>query len=318
MKKNNEKEIWSEAIEFAKLHKTDHLDVSGDVIVIGRKEELTEAEHEKLKEYLQGFVPWRKGPFEIFGHRVDGAWKSEAKWERVSRYIDSPEGQLVADVGANNGYYMYRILESSPEKIIGFDPVPLVHMTFEFLKALHPDIPIEYKREGYTGLADYENTFDIILCMGIVYHHTDPVKVLKMCRKALKPGGQLILESMGLPGQGLLRKEYSEISERVRIMEDRRADLAGEPDSICLFPSGKYAGANGIWFLPTPQALINFVRRSGFTTASLIDVHRYEEEQQKTAYSHMPPLSDFIDKENPDRTIEGYPAPVRIHISARK
>lgn len=318
MNKRIEKSTWKEAVEFASKHRTDYLDVSDDVIRIGRPEEMNEDDRSRLISYVQEFIPWRKGPYELFGHRIDGAWKSHMKWDRVRKYIDDPSGLLVADVGANNGYYMFRMLDLNPQRIIGFDPVPKVHMAFEFLKAFHPDVPLEYHRESFTALENYENTFDIILCMGIVYHHTDPIHILKTCRKALKPGGQLVLESMGIPTTGLVKKEYQEFSHRIRLMEDRKADLAGEPDSVCIFPSGKYAGANGIWFLPTPQALSNFVKRSGFSDVSVMDSHRYEDEQHQTKYSLMPPLSDFLDPENPNRTIEGYPAPVRIHISARR
>ncbi len=314
-----EKESWLEAIDFASNHKTRSLDFSGDAVKIGLHEELSREEHTKLLGYIQEFIPWRKGPLELFGHRIDAGWKSEMKWDRVMRYIDPLEGKLVADIGANNGYYMFRMASQKIGRVVGLDPVPHMHRTFQFLQAFcEEDLPLEYLREGYTALDRYEGQFDVVLCMGILYHHTDPISILRTAKKAMKAGGQLVVESMGIPPAGMVRDEFLEFSTRMKLTEDRRADLAGEPDSVCLFPSGKYAGASGVWFLPTPTALMNMIRRAGFKEVSLVDVHRYEDEQQKTRYSLMPSLTDFLDREKKDRTIEGYPAPVRIHISARK
>jgi tRNA (mo5U34)-methyltransferase len=39
-------------------------------------------------------------------------------------------------------------------------------------------------------------------------------------------------------------------------------------------------------------------------------------EQRKTQWVDSESLSDFLDPENPDKTVEGYPAPVRAMVIA--
>lgn len=320
MKSNphSKEQIWKEAIEFARNHRTDHLITDADAIEIGLPGELSDEEKSKLDEYIRSLMPWRKGPFLLFGREILASWKSHLKWDRVVRYMDDAEDKIIADVGANNGYYMFRMLSHRPKLVIGMDPVDSVYKSFEFLHGFHPHPALRFEKKGWEHLAEYENYFDIIFLMGILYHHTDPVEILRLCKRALKKGGQLVLETMGVRTEDLVSPLLIKKAEEHRSREGRKSDQRGDADSLCLFPSGKYAGANAIWFLPTPPALVSMVRRSGLREAELHDIHFYEDEHVQTELSPMPSLRDFLDPENPGLTIEGYPAPVRIHLSARK
>ena len=42
-----------------------------DTIYIGQSRDLTAAEQSALKEQLKEFIPWRKGPFDLFGIEID-------------------------------------------------------------------------------------------------------------------------------------------------------------------------------------------------------------------------------------------------------
>ena len=41
--------------------------------------------------------------------------------------------------------------------------------------------------------------------MGIIYHHKNPIEQLTTIREALKPGGRIIFETIGIPGEETLR-----------------------------------------------------------------------------------------------------------------
>jgi tRNA (mo5U34)-methyltransferase len=72
------------------------------------------------------------------------------------------------------------------------------------------------------------------------------------------------------------------------------------------------------YFLPTVPCLENWLRRAGFTDICCVDVTRTTPaEQRKTDWMTFESLTDFLDPEDPARTIEGYPAPVRAIILAR-
>ena len=67
------------AVESLPSFKSSFVDLSGDAITIGRKEELVEKEYTNLLDSIKRLIPWRKGPFNLFGHYIDSEWKSNLK-----------------------------------------------------------------------------------------------------------------------------------------------------------------------------------------------------------------------------------------------
>jgi tRNA (mo5U34)-methyltransferase len=74
-----------------------------------------------------------------------------------------------------------------------------------------------------------------------------------------------------------------------------------------------------IWFLPSPPTLLAWLRRVGFSNARVADLAATTvEEQRATAWMRFESLRDFLDPDDPARTVEGYPAPVRAVVVATK
>ena len=64
----------------------------GDAICIGQCSDLTAAEQSALREQLKEFIPWRKGPFHLFGIEIDTEWRCDMKWSRLEHLIAPLEG----------------------------------------------------------------------------------------------------------------------------------------------------------------------------------------------------------------------------------
>ncbi len=62
--------------------------------------------------------------------------------------------KCVADIGCNNGYYMFKMLEFNPAKLIGFDPSIKYRLQFELINAL-AKTPIKYELLGVEDLPSY-------------------------------------------------------------------------------------------------------------------------------------------------------------------
>ncbi len=73
-----------------------------------------------------------------------------------------------------------------------------------------------------------------------------------------------------------------------------------------------------VWFLPSPDTLMSWLRKLKFRDVALVDVSiTTVEEQRQTEWMRFQSLADFLDPEDATRTIEGYPAPMRAVVTAR-
>ncbi|MCA8959005.1 MAG: tRNA 5-methoxyuridine(34)/uridine 5-oxyacetic acid(34) synthase CmoB [Planctomycetes bacterium] len=261
------------------------------VVEIGRTSEIAPEASTRLLEALRAFVPWKKGPFRVFGHGIDAEWRSDRKWSRIESVMSPLAGRRIADVGCHNGYFMFRMAAHEPELVVGFEPMAKHALAFDLLQKYARVPSLAYELLGVEHLHHYPCFFDTVFCLGILYHHRDPLGLLEKVHRSLAPGGEIIVDCQGIVGE--------------------------EP--VAWMPPGRYARARGVWFLPTRSCLQNWLRRSRF-----VDVDTFyaaplsTAEQRRTEWAPIDSLAEFLDPHDPTRTVEGHPAPWRIYARARK
>ena len=266
-----------------------YMGVKNGAVILGPDLPEEDLVRQAAQAAAESIRPWKKGPFRLFGIGIDAEWRSDLKWERMAGYLPSFKGQLVLDVGCNNGYYMFRILEGQPRFVLGIDPVPRLWYQFHLLQHFARCSELEFHMWGWRELSCWPNLFDSIFCMGIIYHHPNPIEIMQLLYLALKPGGLLVLESIIIPGEG----------------------------SLCLFPQDRYAKMRNVWFVPTQTALKNFLKRTKFIDVQIIATNKHEpHEQRATFWNPGPSYESFIQNQN--LTVEGHPAPHRAILTARK
>lgn len=290
----NERFVWLErpslaesraAVEQLSTLRTEHCDFSRDTVIIGNPADLPAGQRDTVEASLKMFIPWRKGPFSYFGIEIDAEWDSSRKWQRIAPFLPDLKGKVIADIGCNNGYYIFRMLHRQPQFVFGFDPVPRLKLVWDALVSPLPGIPANMDLLGVEHLHLFPESFDVIFLMGILYHHPSPLELLQHCHHALKQGGVLILETQGIPGEL----------------------------PVALFPEKRYAKVPGTYFVPTASCLQNLMLRAGFKDSFLFDTCLMtEDEQRQTPWMPYESYKDFIDKDNPSLTVEGYPAPMRF------
>ncbi len=259
----------------------------GDVIRVDG--EIDEETKRVVEEAAWAMRPWRKGPFELFGTFIDSEWRSYIKYNLLEPHFDL-RGKDLADIGCNNGYYLFRMLSHSPASLTGFDPSPLFKTQFDLIDRFVQS-SITYELLGVEHLPLYPKRFDTIFCLGVLYHRSDPVATLKWLRQGLKKGGELFLDTFYIEGE--------------------------EPVALC--PAKTYSKIPNVHFVPTILALRNWCESAGLEEFEVLATKPTTfEEQRKTKWIEGQSLEDFLDPKDPTRTIEGYPAPRRVYVKLRR
>jgi tRNA (mo5U34)-methyltransferase len=262
-----------------------------DNVTIGSSADLGEIDREELIAQLQAFHPWRKGPYNFFGVEIDTEWRSDWKWERVLPHIQPLAGRRILDVGCGNGYHGWRMRGAGADFVLGIDPFPVSVLQFQVMQRYlrdpqHHVIPI-----GIEDLPPDLACFDSVFSMGVLYHRRSPLDHLLELKGCLRPGGELILETL--------------------IVE-------GDQETIFM-PPGRYAKMRNVWFLPSIAAMTLWLERCGFTEIACVDTNRTSREEQRTTrWMNFESLADFLDPDDAERTIEGHPAPLRAIFTARR
>ena len=105
----------------------------------------------------------------------------------------------------------------------------------------------------------------------------------------LKPGGQLVLETLVHEGEGLLEL------------------------------GGRYANMRNIWALPSASLLCTWLEEAGLRDPRCVDLNQTSlEEQRRTDWMSFYSLAEALDPCDPRLTIEGHPAPLRATVVCRR
>ena len=255
-------------------------DLSGNVPALGGSVNDTA----KLGENLMQLHPWRKGPLEIAGVQIDTEWRSDWKWDRLAPHLDLA-GKQILDIGCGNGYFGLRMLGAGAKLVVGIDPTMVFVMQWLAMQKLAPGLNNFVLPLGIEDLPEDTGGFDVVFSMGVLYHRRKPVEHLEQLKKRTRPGGQILLETLIIGGQG----------------------------QNTLTPSGRYARMRNVHAIPTVATLQEWLSQAGMPGSQVLDISKTTtQEQRSTDWMKFESLRECLDPHNQELSIEGHPAPIRV------
>ncbi|MBS6050526.1 MULTISPECIES: tRNA 5-methoxyuridine(34)/uridine 5-oxyacetic acid(34) synthase CmoB [Haemophilus] len=281
---------WSKIVDFLPDLHADEIDLKS-AVKSDRTSPLSGGEKQRIIHHLKQLMPWRKGPYHLFGIHIDCEWRSDFKWDRVLPHLAPLQGRTILDVGCGSGYHMWRMVGEGAKMVVGIDPTELFLCQFEAVrKLLNNDRRANLIPLGIEQMQPLA-AFDTVFSMGVLYHRKSPLDHLSQLKNQLVKGGELVLETLVVDG-----------------------DV-----NTVLVPADRYAKMKNVYFIPSVAALINWLEKVGFTNVRCVDVATTTlEEQRKTDWLENESLIDFLDPNDHSKTIEGYQAPKRAVILANK
>jgi len=243
-----------------------------------------------LIKTLRTFIPWRKGPLELGGVAIDTEWRSDWKWARIAPYLDLT-GQRVLDVGCGNGYFGWAMLAAGAQQVIGCDPTQLFVLQHEVISHFAGQANHQLLALRLEDLPPEMNEFDTVFSMGVLYHRRDHLAHLTDLAARLRPGGQLVLETLIIDGK----------------------------TETLLAPENRYANMRNVHALPTVPLLQRWLQQAGYTDIHCVDITpTTTREQRTTEWMPFQSLPEALNPTDPTRTREDHPSPLRAVVLALK
>lgn len=284
---------WEKAV--AKLPPLpSHREVVLDADTVSVDVALSDSQRRQCENLLRKLMPWRKGPYRLGGIEIDTEWRSDWKWQRVAPHLSPLRGRRVLDVGGGSGYHAWRMSGAGAAFVLVIDPSPRFYYQFQALRHFVGDADdgrTHFLPVGIEDVPEHLAFFDTVFSMGVLYHRPAPLEHLQQLKDALRPGGELVLETLVVEGDA----------------------------TTVLLPGERYAAMPNVYFLPSSAALCHWLERCGFVNVRVVDEATTSlDEQRSTEWMTFQSLADFLDPDDPSKTREGYPAPRRAVLVAEK
>jgi tRNA (mo5U34)-methyltransferase len=281
---------WQAVLDALPAVAASRVALDADTPAIGAPGDCPEAARAAIERLLRELHPWRKGPYLVHGIHIDSEWRSDLKWRRLAGHIEPLRGKTVLDVGCGSGYHCWRMAGAGARLTVGIDPTLLSVMQFLAVKHFAGEWPVHVLPLGIEDMPRDLAAFDTVFSMGVLYHRRSPLDHLLELRGLLRPGGELVLETLVIEGG----------------------------DGQVLVPEGRYARMRNVWFIPACATLQGWLRRCGYRDVRLVDVTpTTPAEQRSTDWMRFQSLADCLAPDDPALTVEGLPAPRRAVFLAK-
>ena len=213
---------WERAVEFLPELTPWRLDLLHSVTAESETP-LSEGHQRRIENLLKNLMPWRKGPYSLYGINIDTEWRSDWKWERVLPHLSDLTGRTILDVGCGSGALTIACAKRNPQgSMLGVDRWGHEYASYnkplcERNAAAEGTNNVSFARGDALKLDFPDESFDAVTS-NYVYHNVtgaDKQELLLETLRVLKKGGSFAF--VDLFGRSAL---YGDMEELVQQMKD--------------------------------------------------------------------------------------------------
>jgi tRNA (mo5U34)-methyltransferase len=195
------------------------------------------------------------------------------KWQEIKRFIPSDlRGWKCLDIGCNGGFYCLELAKRGAD-VLGIDFNPQFVKQGDFAaRALGLEKPPRFVHMQVHDLARLNQTFDLVLFLGVFYHLRYPALALDTVSRMVKR--LMFFQSLGMdpvddsgePPELAVEDDYS---------MNRREVLHQPGWPKMAFIERRFQGDFFNWWIPNHAAITAMLRSTGFKTVRRIATETY-------------------------------------------
>jgi tRNA (mo5U34)-methyltransferase len=215
--------------------------------------------HDEIATRVRELAPWfhnlRLDGIETAPNHFLGDYPN-IKWLRFAHAVPQDlRGRSVLDIGSNAGFYAIEMKRRGADRVVAIEPDAHYLAQARFAAAVS-DCDIEFRQCSIYDLPSLGEKFDVVLCMGVLYHLRYPLLALDLIRRyAVRE--LLVFQSM-LRGADRARP----IDADYPFQERQVFDEEGFPHLS--FIEQRYAGDPTNWWIPNAACAMAMLRSAGF------------------------------------------------------
>lgn len=182
------------------------------------------------------------------------------KWNAIQSHLPANlKGWRVLDIGCNAGFYCFK-LAARGAQVLGIDREPLYLAQAEWAREqFRFENQVEFKQMQLYDLLRMDQTFDLVIFMGLFYHLRYPVLGLDIV--AQKVGRLMVFQTLTMPGEDVRRDTSGlGIEQRDGLLDPGWPKMA--------FFEHEFAADRTNWWAPNHACVEAMLRTSGLRVVS--------------------------------------------------
>lgn len=213
---------------------------------------------DEIRERVEALGPWfhnldLDGVSTAPGHFLGDYPK--VKWKRFEKAIPDLGGLTVLDIGCNAGFYSMEMKRRGAARVLGIDSDDDYLAQARFAAEVN-GLDIEFRRMSVYDVGAIDETFDVVLFLGVLYHLRHPLLALDLIHDHVAHG-LLVVQSM--------QRGSAEVEPLADDYDFWRADPFDRPSYPKLhFVEQRYAGDPTNWWIPNRACMEAMLRGAGF------------------------------------------------------
>jgi hypothetical protein len=162
------------------------------------------------------------------------------------------------DAACNEGHFGFEVAGRGAQAVVGFDARQINIQKAEFVRARLAINNISFRVDDLFNVRpETYGTFDLTLCLGLLYHLEDPMGALRLLRSLTRElcviDTQVLRASSSVSVDRGPREELVETNDVVAVLEERE------------WQWNPLASVTGISLVPNKSALVAMLRHAGFS-----------------------------------------------------